>query len=121
MATFLQKFGQVLYGGIRANHTGHGGEDCASYLPWEMKMADTLLVVILMVPFSLLALKQYSAPCVSRKIEQTVTQKVLVVLLSCILGIQIAYKICDHSLLYMLNPCHIMTVAEVGPMLLSSG
>lgn len=114
MATFLQRFGEVLYGGIRVSHPGHGGEECVSYLSWEMKVADTLLVAFLMVPFSLFALKQYSAPCVSRKVEQTVTQKLLVVLLSCVLGIQIGYKICDHSLLYMLNPCHIMTVAEVG-------
>lgn len=114
MATFLQQFGQVLYGGIRANHTGHGGEDCASYLPLEMKLAETILVIVLMVPFALLGLKQYSTPCVSRKVEQTVTQKILLVLLSGILGIQIGYKICDHSLLYMLNPCHIMTVAEVA-------
>ena len=114
MATFMQRFGEVLYGGIRVTHPGHGGEECASYLPWEMKVADTLLVAFLMVPFSLFALKQYSAPCVSRKVEQTVTQKLLAVLLSCVLGIQIGYKICDHSLLYMLNPCHIMTVAEVG-------
>lgn len=113
MATFLQRFGEVLYGGIRVNHPGHGGEECASYLPWEMKMADTVLVAVLMIPFSLFALKQYSPPSVPRKVEQTVLQRILLVVLSCVLGIQIGYKICDHSLLYMLNPCHIMTLAEV--------
>lgn len=114
MATFMQRFGAVLYGGIRVNYPGHGGEECVSYLPWEMKVADTALVAFLMIPFSLFALKQYSAPYVPRKVEQTVAQRLLLVTLSCVLGIQIGYKICDQSLLYMLNPCHIMTLAEVG-------
>ena len=37
----------------------------------------------------------------------------LLVLLCLVFGVEIGYKICSRQVLYLLNPCHVITAMEV--------
>ena len=111
---YIRNFGLALYGGIRSDVPGHGGEECASYLPTNMKILDTGIAVLLMIPYFTYAIKTYTLPSSIKKKESNIVQRILLVVLCLVLGIQIGFKISAKSLLYILNPCYLMTAVEVS-------
>ena len=43
-----------------------------------------------------------------------VLKRALLVLLCLVFGTELGYKICSLQVLYLLNPCHVITMVEVG-------
>ena len=107
------RFGQALYGGIRVDWPGHGGEACVEFLPFEMRVADTLVACLIMLFFFSYAFKKCKAPPNIVTIENSSAQRVFLVILSTVFGVQVGLKLASKSLMYMLNPCHIMTITQV--------
>jgi hypothetical protein len=110
---YFMNFRTALYGGIRPDVPGHGGEECAAYLPTNMKLLDTGIAVLLMIPYFTYAIKTYTLPTNIKKRENNVVQRILLVTLCVVMGIQIGFKISAKSLLYILNPCYLMTAVEI--------
>ena len=111
MATFLE----ALYGGIRPHEVpGHGGAECAAYLSTKTKITETCVTTVMMLIVLIYALKRFSLPTKPPREEEHFLKGPLLALLSIVYGLQIGYKISSGQLLYMLNPCHVITVAEVG-------
>lgn len=111
MATFLE----ALYGGIRPHEVpGHGGPECAAYLSKETKITETCITTVIMLVVLSYALKRVSLPSQPPPEDYHFWKGPLLALLSIVYGLQIGYKISSGQLLYMLNPCHVITVAEVG-------
>ena len=67
-----------------------------------------------MIGASVFAVKTYSKPVLKSKPVEPVSKQLLLVFLCLLFGIEIGYKICCGQLLYILNPCHIITMAEVS-------
>ena len=59
------------------------------------------------------AMKTYSYPVLKKKPVDPVNKQVLLVLLCLTFGVEIGYKICSRQVLYLLNPCHVITMVEV--------
>ena len=111
MATFLE----ALYGGIRPDEVpGHGGAECAAYLSTKTKITETCITTVMMLIVLMYALKRVSLPSKPPPEEEHFWKGPLLALLSIVYGLQIGYKISSGQLLYMLNPCHLITVVEVG-------
>lgn len=111
--SLFQQLGDVLYGGIKPDIPGHGGEECASYLSKETMIFETLLSTCMMIVVGCFALYTFTIPKAFPIRDDFVSKRFLLVLLCLVFGIEIGYKICSKQVLYLLNPCHLLTVTEV--------
>lgn len=116
MATFWE----ALYGGIRPDEVpGHGGADCAAYLSNWSKITETCFTTVIMLIALRYALKRVTLPSTPPPEDYHFWKGPLLALLSIVYGLQIGYKISSGQLLYMLNPCHVITVVEVSHTIIS--
>eukprot|EP00731_Ephydatia_muelleri_P034602 Em0067g18a len=110
----LNAIGDIFYGGIQPNIPGNGGPDCVAFLSKGQLLFETLLGTALVVLFSLCGAKTYTLPAKVASVgKDPLFKKVLLVVLSVVFAIEIAYKVCSRQLLYLLNPCHVCTVLEI--------
>ena len=116
----MEGFFKALYGGIRLDIPGHGGAECAAYISTGTKIAETCLSTVLMLVCLVYSLKHISLPSKPPPQSEHVWAKPLLALLSIIIGLEISYKITSRELLYILNPCHVLTVVEVSDVMYSS-
>lgn len=42
------------------------------------------------------------------------TQKIILVLLTFVFGIELGFKLASKQVLYLLNPCHVITIVQVS-------
>lgn len=113
MEETLKSIGNVLYGGIRPEIPGHGGEECANYLTPNQMIGETLLSTTIMVVVGALAWRALTMPKAFPRHEDLVSRRVLLASLCLLFGVEIGFKVCNRCLLYLLNPCHVITVIEV--------
>ena len=111
--SLLSQLEDVLYGGINPEIPGHGGEECALYLSKGTMIFETLLSTSIMIVVGCFAIKTYTIPKAFPIRDDFASKRFLLVLLCLVFGIEIGYKICSKQVLYLLNPCHVITVAEV--------
>lgn len=109
----LEDIGDAFYGGIHLDIPGHGGHECAAFLPRKQMVLETLLATALMVGFGIYASKRYSLPRNFPVMEEPRMKRFLLVLLCLVFGVEIGYKLCSRSALYLLNPCHVCTMFQV--------
>lgn len=109
----MKEIGNVMYGGIRPDIPGHGGEECARYLSPRQMIGETLLSTTIMVVVGVLAWRKLTLPRVFPKHEDLTSKRLLLTFMALLFGVEIGYKICTRSALYLLNPCHVITMIEV--------
>lgn len=103
----------VLYGGIRPDVPGHGGEECAAYLSKRTMLFETFLSTSMMVTVGVFGAYTYTMPKFFLPEKHANAKRVLLVVMCLIFGVEIGYKICSRQVLYLLNPCHVITAIEV--------
>eukprot|EP00731_Ephydatia_muelleri_P036015 Em0192g5a len=74
---------------------------------------ETLLATVLMVGFGAYAFRKYSLPRHFPVMEEPRLKRFLLVLLCLVFGVEIGYKLCSRSALYLLNPCHVTTMFQI--------
>lgn len=114
MNSSLEQLADVLYGGIDPNIPGHGGPVCAAYLPPRLMILETLISTSMMIIVGVLGYKTYTMPSSFPAVDNHPGKRVLLALLCLVFGLELGYKICSRQVLYLLNPCHVITVVEVG-------
>ncbi|XP_076807701.1 transmembrane protein 164-like [Clavelina lepadiformis] len=129
-----------LYGGINFTFEGNGGPECAAYLSPFHRVVETLIVLTASVIEIVWAYKRISSTDKSRltpvgrdvvrmsdvqqvngKLKSTYSSHTersdfkmfLLVLVTVVFGIEIGYKFATDSLIYLLNPCHILTFSLI--------
>lgn len=112
-------FWDVLYGGIRPDIPGHGGQECAAYLSKNTMIFETVLSTSMMVVVGVFGYCTYTMPQMFVSEKCSTLKKILLVFLSLVFGVEIGFKICSRQVLYLLNPCHVITAIEIY--LLASG
>ena len=61
------------------------------------------------------AVKTFTLPSkVAASDGNPISKRALLVLLCLVFGVELGYKICSLQVLYLLNPCHIVTIIQVG-------
>ena len=119
----LLNFFKTSYDGIDFSLAGNGGFECYDYLSVRNRVMDTcvfvLLVFVLIVPrvvrnLSLPKEWEISSSCKKRTAQRVCgIRKLLLIVLSIVLGIEIGYKISNQSWIFLLNPCHVITLIQV--------
>ena len=119
----LLDFVKTSYRGIDFSLEGNGGFECYDYLSITNRVTDTLVFVALVFVFIVPRVArtinlpkewEISSACKKRTAQRVCGfRKVLLIMLSVVLGIEIGYKIADQSWIFLLNPCHMITLLQV--------
>ncbi len=104
---------EALFGGIDPNIPGHGGAECAAFLTPKTMLMETMLSTSMMIIVGIVGWFTYTMPSTFPKQANSLAKKFLLVLLCLVFGLEIGYKLCSKELLYLLNPCHVITVIQV--------
>ncbi|XP_011409793.2 PREDICTED: transmembrane protein 164-like [Amphimedon queenslandica] len=116
LSTLLVNVQGALYGGIRSDIPGHGGEECTNYLDRKLMLLDTGIATVLMAVTFTIGIRTCSPLPKAKdiKLPQSFrTQKLLLVLLTFVFGIELGFKLASKQVLYLLNPCHVITIALI--------
>lgn len=108
-----EELADVLYGGIKPDIPGHGGEECASYLPKSTMLLETAITTAMMLVVAVLGWWTYTMPSKFPVRDDHLGKRFLLAALCLVFGLEVGYKVCSRQVLYLLNPCHVITMIEI--------
>lgn len=117
-------FRSLLYDGIDHSIPGNGGIECYNFLSANQRVADTVSYLMVLffglVPIAVRKLRTSKESAVdynrsgSTEGGRHYGKRVLLFAICLTFGIEIGYKLSTKQLLYLLNPCHILTTLQVN-------
>ena len=103
------------YSGVDFSLDGNGGEECTKYLSNTQKIVETVVLVVISLFEICYPLKRYVVNYKPNlELRERFGRKLLLAALCLIWGIEIGYKLSSRQLIFILNPCHVATMIQVG-------
>ncbi|XP_040470407.1 transmembrane protein 164 [Falco naumanni] len=112
-----------MYGGVDPSFAGNGGPECAAFLSGQQRFVESLVFLSLGVAeilLSLWKLRQLHSrepeghllqQCQAK--EESWGKNVLLVVLCLIFGLEVGFKFATRTVIYLLNPCHVVTMMQI--------
>ena len=106
----------VLYGGVDFKLPGNGGADCVAFMSLKRRKLETLGYVLFNCILFIVAKRKCKLPSRIPRCSQreSSTKMTLLGFLCLIFGIELGYKLSTKQVIYLLNPCHILTITQVS-------
>ena len=109
----------ILHGVDTEKFPRMGGQQCVDYIDGQQKLIETIFVCILGVAEILYGLKQIRDNHKFRLEKHDHHQdenvrKTLLLILAFVFGIEMGIKVATHTVIWALNPCHVLTCAQVS-------
>ena len=104
------------YEGINASIPRSLGPECVNYLTPKRRIIETFFISIYIYYLMKWCLKRMkrTLPTKVLYIKQNNSGKTFLLCLMCLVfGCEIGFKLMGKTFIYILNPCHIITIAEV--------
>lgn len=103
------------YSGVDHQIEGNGGPDCVKYLSMERRVYETIVACILGLIYFLWGLANIHVPPRPTNVtrEDRGGKRALLIAICIIFGIEIGFKFSSKTVIYLLNPCHIVTVIQI--------
>ncbi|XP_076064555.1 transmembrane protein 164 isoform X2 [Oratosquilla oratoria] len=102
------------YGGVDGTIPGNGGPTCAGFLSIQRRLVETFFGCALSLTYFFWGYAYITYPTSYRFVRKDRGGKrLLLVLMSLTLGIEVGYKFATKQLIYLLNPCHVTTALQI--------
>lgn len=110
-----------IYGGVDPKFEGNGGPECAAFIAPQQRVAESLVIVLVSVVEVCVALrkihlsKELRVVCkdYTRAKEDSLGKNLLLVALCMTFGVEVGFKFATKTVIYLLNPCHVMTMVQI--------
>jgi len=103
-------------GGIPFDIPGNGGAECVSFSTPTQRLVETMFwsTVALMVAW--IGWRAKSPPTVQvdySRVPSRTGRRVILAIFGLVFGIEIGYKLAGNQVIWLLNPCHVMTALQL--------
>ena len=106
------------YSGVNTTIPRSAGPECVNYLSGQRKIVETIITTGILAILYRYSRKSIRWPDNDKKGYKSrptpVTQKVLLFIVILVWGMEIGYKLSNHTLVNLLNPCHPTTAIQVN-------
>uniref|UniRef100_A0A3B4ZWG8 Transmembrane protein 164 n=1 Tax=Stegastes partitus TaxID=144197 RepID=A0A3B4ZWG8_9TELE len=111
-----------IYGGVDPKFEGNGGPECAAFIAPQQRISESLVIVLISLLEIGVALKKINLSkelrvvgkdCIRAK-EDSLGKNLLLVALCMTFGVEVGFKFATKTVIYLLNPCHVMTMVQVS-------
>lgn len=111
-----------IYGGVDPKFEGNGGPECAAFIAPQQRIVETLLIVLIFLVEIGVALRNINVSKEFRVVgrdsirtkEDSLGKNLLLVALCMTFGVEVGFKFATKTVIYLLNPCHVVTMIQVG-------
>ena len=108
---------KVTYEGVDHSLPGNGGPECTNFLSLTQKVIETFIFVSLAVVEFYVAIHRIKLPqqlpVAERGFDRT-GKKIVLVIHAMTFGIEVGYKLATKQTIFLLNPCHVVTMMQVS-------
>jgi hypothetical protein len=104
------------YSGVDHSLAGNGGAGCVNFLPTSQKIIETSAFVLLSACAMIFAWPRLKLPDrvpVTRRGYDRTGKRVLLLLHTLFFGIELGFKFSTRQMIWILNPCHLVTMMQV--------
>lgn len=111
-----------VYGGVDPKFEGNGGPECAAFLTPQQRIGESLIILLISVVEIAVSLRKINVSkdfravgkdCVRAK-EDSLGKNLLLVALCMTFGVEVGFKFATKTVIYLLNPCHVVTMIQVS-------
>lgn len=110
-----------VYGGVDPKFEGNGGPECAAFLSPQQRAVESLVIVLVSLLEVGVALKKIGSSKDlseagkdhSKTKEDSLGKNLLLVALCMTFGVEVGFKFATKTVIYLLNPCHVITMVQV--------
>lgn len=104
----------ILYGGVDHSLAGNGGPECLAAMSPMHRWVESVIATCLLVAECLWAWNQLSFPAsFTPRPHSAAIRRYVTLGLALVFGVEIGFKFCSRTALYLLNPCHILTLIQL--------
>lgn len=110
-----------VYGGVDPKFEGNGGPECAAFIAPQQRITESLVIILISLVEIGVALKNINISkevkligkeCTKAK-EDSLGKNLLLVALCMTFGMEVGFKFATKTVIYLLNPCHVITMVQV--------
>lgn len=103
------------YHGVNHSIQGNGGPDCVNFISPQRRIFETSIAFTIGCVSLCWAYKRCTLPSVPKVArEDRGGKRLLLVLMCLVFGIEIGFKFSSRTVIYMMNPCHVITAIQVS-------
>lgn len=106
------------YSGVDPKLPGNGGPECLAFIPASQKLIETVFYVTVGV-FALcyawprLDVNECKSLSLPGSAVDDVGRRVMLLIMCIVFGVEIGFKLATRQLIWILNPCHLVTMMQV--------
>ncbi|KAJ8402318.1 hypothetical protein AAFF_G00371830 [Aldrovandia affinis] len=110
-----------VYGGVDPKFEGNGGPECAAFLSPQQRVNESLVMIVVSIIEVVLALRKINISKEFKEVakdggktkEDSLGKNLLLVALCMTFGVEVGFKFATKTVIYLLNPCHIVTMVQI--------
>lgn len=110
----LENLVDWLIGGVDSSIAGNGGKECVAFLDVRRRIIESVVALAIGFAYIWVGWSKLKVPALPKVVrEDRGGKRALTVLMCLTFGLEVGFKFSSKTLIYLLNPCHIITMIQV--------